>query len=480
MTTFVQRHREGLEIDRRWFAVFLVLQGVLLAGSLLVSEVVLYLAAAGIAVGLFAVMILLYPWLIVPLVVVSTGLDSTGRLMKEGTSSVYHLTGFHLAFILMLFALAANTCLRRRVHFPVFNLKEPVFLLLATIAISLSYSPNQPEATVSFVRVSFLVLFMYLTQVVIDSKKAVAAVLWSMAIVTVGGAVMGAYQVITGQFHLPVKVIQALGGNVPRATGMFHNPNIFATFLMCGVLPLLAVLLNYRMHIAKRAFFTLSVLIGLGGLLASFSRSTWVATMIGIMVTLWLSKQLRYLFLFAIIGFIAILGLKEFVPFADYIFERFLSIFTFFDEFGQVGRASSTARVYLVIASIDMFLDHPVLGIGWRAFPEVFSQYAPSGFPHWSKVNEPHTVITMVLGELGIVGFVAIVWFIGRVFRTGLSGLKRMQDSYLRAVMIGMIGTFSAFQVSQTFNGDFSNNMFWFFTGMLFAVLRLDEEAREV
>jgi len=480
MTTLTKLQASVLNIDRKWFALFLLLQVLLLAGSLFISEFVLYLAAAGLAASLFAVLVLLYPWLIIPVVIATTGLDSTGRLTTGSRGSVFNLTGFHLAFVLTIFAIAANVCLRRRVHFPDLELKGPLFLLLGCIAVSLIYTPNQPEATVSFVRVSCLILFMYMAQIMIDSKQAVGAVLWSMALVSIGGAGMGAYQVITGQFHLPVKVITALGGNVPRATAMFHNPNIFATFLMSGILPLLAVLLNYRMPLWKRAFFLLAILVGFGGLLASFSRSNWLAAMIGIVVILWLSRQLRYLFIFSIAGLLGILALKEFVPFAEYIFERFVSIFTIFEQFGQVGRTSSTARVYLVIASVSMFLDHPLLGIGWRAFPKVFSEYAPPGFPHWSQVNEPHTVISMILGELGIVGFAAIVWFIGRTFWHGMSSLPQMQDPYLRAVLIGMIANFVAFQASQSFNGDFSNNMFWFFTGMLFAVVRLDEQARDV
>jgi hypothetical protein len=54
-----------------------------------------------------------------------------------------------------------------------------------------------------------------------------------------------------------------------------------------------------------------------------------------------------------------------------------------------------------------------------------------------------------------------------------------MQDSYLRAVAIGLIATFVAFQVNQSFNGDLPNNMFWFCIGMLFAVQRLEAASRK-
>ena len=53
-----------------------------------------------------------------------------------------------------------------------------------------------------------------------------------------------------------------------------------------------------------------------------------------------------------------------------------------------------------------------------------------------------------------------------------------MGDSYLKAVLIALLSVFIAFQVSLSFTADFSNNFLWFFTGMLFAVIRLDEQTR--
>ena len=94
-------------------------------------------------------------------------------------------------------------------------------------------------------------------------------------------------------------------------------------------------------------------------------------------------------------------------------------------------------------------------------------------------MNEPHTVITMVLGELGIVGFAAMLWFILKVFFVSLSRFYEMKDAYLRSVQIGLIATFVGFQVNQSFNGDLANNMFWFGVGMLFAVQRVEKMERE-
>ncbi len=475
MAGLTQLARGIPKLDPRWFAAFLVFQAVVLASVVLVPNKILIMVAAGIGGGVLVTLLVLYPWILVPAIVTTTALDITGRLLKTTIIGV-PLTGFHLILALMVIVLPINIFLRRRMEFPGFELKAPLLMLLGVMAISLTYSPNQPEATIHFVRMVVLVFFMYLTQVMIDSRRSVNMVICSLVLAVPVGAIMGAWQVATGQFHLPAAMVHALGANVPRATGTFDNPNIFGIFMVSCIIPLLSIILNYRMKWWMRILFGLVCLLGLVGILATFSRSSWVSAMVGILTVLWLSKKLRYLFILAFSFILIGLALKEFVPIAAYVFDRFTTIFTIFEEFGSIARTSSTARVYLVMSSYEMFLDHPILGIGWRGFPVLLSEYAPPGYPWWSLVNESHTVLAAIMAELGIVGLLAALWFICRTLRLGMKGIGGTQDPYLRAVVIGLVAVFVSFQVNQSLNGDFANNLFWFFTGMLFAVIRLDKE----
>jgi len=475
MTVFT--HSSELRVDRRWFALFLLLQAAALVAVLLLPGRLLFIALGGISGGIFLAFLLIYPWLIVPAIVATTALDISGKLL-ETTAIGIPLTGFHVSLGAMLLALLANTCLRRRTRFPAFDLSGPLFMLLAVMAISLIYSPNQPEATIGFVRTLALVIFLYGTQVMIDSKAAVTLVVISMVLAMIGGSVLGVIQIITERFYLPASFVIAVGANAPRATGTFHNPNTFGTFLMVGVVFLFAVLLNFRTSFWKRLPLLLALGMGLAGLVATFSRANWLATMVGFLVALAVAKKLRYVFILAVAAFGAILAIKEFVPFAEHIFLRFVSIFTIFGEFGSLGRESSSARVYFIFAGLKMFLDHPLLGAGWRAFPVLFDYYKPIDFPHWVPTKESHTLFANIMAELGLLGLIASIWIIWRTLSRGFAGLGKVQDPYLRAVLIGVLSVFIAFQVSLSLTADFSNNFLWFFTGMLFAVLRVDEEAR--
>ena len=216
----------------------------------------------------------------------------------------------------------------------------------------------------------------------------------------------------------------------------------------------------------------LPLAIGATGLVVTFSRSNWVAAMARVgWCALAMARKLRYVFYVGIAAFGAVLVVKEFVPFADHIFARFVSIFTIVENFGDLGRESSSVRVYFIIAGLMMWLDHPLLGAGWRAFPVLFDDYKPVDFPYWVPTKESHTLFAGILAELGLIGFLASVWVVWRTLQRGFAALPGIEDEYIKGVLISLLSVFVAFQVSLTFTADFSNNFLWFFTGMTFAVI---------
>ena len=478
MTELSNLRRPDPQVDRRWFAVFVGLQVVALAAAAILPSKALYSIAAGLAGGLYLVALSIYPWLIVPTVVLTTALDITGQLLKQTVIGI-PLTGFHAALGLMLASIAVNTFVRRRTRFPEFELAGPLFMLVAVMAISLTYTPSLEEGTIGLVRTMVLVVFLYGTQVIIDSRRAVQMVVWSMAAAVMAGCSLAVAQIMSEQFYLPASFVIAVGANAPRATGTFHNPNTFGTFLMCGSVLLFGILVNYRTGRWRQALLLVPLGAAAAGLVTTFSRSNWVATGVGVIAALVLARKLRYLFYVAIAGTAAIMAVKEFVPFADHIYQRFLSIFTILIDFGEQGRESSSARLYFIVAGLKMWLDHPLLGVGWRGFPVLFDGYKPIDFPHWVPTKESHTLFVNMLSELGLVGFLASVWIAWRVLNRGLGAIGRMRDPFLRAVLISLIAVFIGFQVSLSFTADFSNNFLWFFTGMLFAVIRIDRELGE-
>ena len=464
------------QLNRKWFLLFLAAQVVLIASVIFAPAGVIVPVIAGLAATAFLVVYGLFPWIIVPAIIATTALDITGRLVKETPIGI-PLTGFHAAIGLMLLGLAMNTFLRRRMTFPEFELKGPLFLLLGVMTVSLTYTPNLAEATIGVMRTLMLILFLYSAQVMIDSRRAVNLVIISMALSLIGASILAIVQIRTESFFLPASFVVAVGANAPRAVGTFHNPNTFGTFMMCGTILLFGVLFFCPLSKWKRLFVFLPMAIGAVGLVVTFSRSNWVAAMVGITMVLAMTRKLRYLFYVSFSSVVIILAIKEFVPFADHIFERFLSIFTILEDFGNLGRESSSARIYFIIAGLDMWLDHPVLGAGWRAFPVLFDFYKPVDFPFWVPTKESHTLAANMLAELGLVGFIASCWIVWRTLARGWAGFTTIRDPYYKGILGSLLTLFISFQVSLSFTADFSNNFLWFFTGMVFSVITLGRQA---
>ena len=463
-----------LPIGRKGFAVFLAAQAAILAGVLFLPREQVLWGLGGAVLVLVLLLLIVYPWLVLPVIIATTALDSAGRVIQT-TALGLPVTGFHLSFVLLCVALASHIFLQKRRTFPPLEIQAPLMLFLGCMAVSLTYSPNQPEATISFFRIAFLALFLYITQILIDSRRVLNLTIASLGVVLTGASILAVFQIISERFYLPASVVSSVGANMPRASGTYHNPNIFGTFLVVGILFMAGIFLVPKLRWWKRLLLLLAIGLGSTALVITFSRGNWVALFVGVVVLLFLAGKLRYLFYVAVSFCAAILIVKNYVPFAAYIFERFYSIFSLFAEFGADSRASSTARVYFAIAGFKMFLAHPLLGVGWRAFPVVFEDYKPEGFPHWLPTRESHTLFATIIAELGLVGLLAAAWVAWRILAFSLYHIRHIQDEYLRGVMIALVSTFVAFQVSLTFTGEFANNFLWMFTGIAFAVPALEK-----
>ena len=478
MTTLTEKLKSsGVPLDRRWFAAFVALQVGLLVLAFTAPSEVIYPVVAGIGGGLFLVFLCIYPWIVIPAVIATTALDISSQLVKKTLIGI-PITGFHAALGLMMIGIVSHSFIARRTQFPQFELKGPLFLLFGMMALSLTYTPALEEGTIGVMRTLFLIAFLYGTQVMLDTRSAINLVVISMALAIIGGCVLGVVQIMTERFYLPASFVIAVGANAPRATGTFHNPNTFGTFLMCGFVFLFGIVVNHRFSGWKFVGMLLAMGAAAAGLVTTFSRANWLAAMIGVLVAMAIARKLRYIFVVGISSVLAVLAMREFVPFADHIFERFVSIFTLLADFGSLGRESGSARIYFIVAGLMMFLDSPILGVGWRAFPVLFDTYKPVDFPHWVPTKESHTLFANILAELGIIGLAAAAWVVWRVLYRGFGALSEMEDPYLRAILAALLSVFIAFQVSLSATADFSNNFLWFFTGMLFAVIRVERRDR--
>jgi O-antigen ligase len=152
-------------------------------------------------------------------------------------------------------------------------------------------------------------------------------------------------------------------------------------------------------------------------LLLTQTRGAWVAAIAGsaALGLVWRRAFAVAVGLVVTMGILITLG----TDWGSVVRERILSVFR--PEANLSGFDSSVIRAGLALTAANMFLRHPLTGIGLKSFPLALPYYAPNGLPLAVEmgpgqvlipIQGPHSTYLSLLSETGIVGFLAIVGWV--------------------------------------------------------------------
>ena len=179
-----------------------------------------------------------------------------------------------------------------------------------------------------------------------------------------------------------------------------------------------------------------------------------------------LHKKWSYYFVFIGVVILLTIVLSIKIPrLWEVIFSRFGSIFD------PLGEDSTSSRICLLRSGIWMWQDHPLLGVGFRGFPELYNDYVDPNMPYYLReVKEPHTLQVEILAEQGIIGFTIATWLFMTIIFHGIMTSIRMKDEFLKNAQIASTALVIGFLVSFTFAADIVNNAFWMLVGLVYAI----------
>jgi O-antigen ligase len=147
---------------------------------------------------------------------------------------------------------------------------------------------------------------------------------------------------------------------------------------------------------------------------------------------------------------------------------------------GQIGTVDATtdvsirARTAETTAGIEMFLDHPVTGVGIGNYKDHYPEYArDQGIDARRKAREPHNLYLEIAAETGLPGIAAFVFLIGGTFAAVVAGRRRFAAAGLQdeagasyAVGVALVG----YLITSLFlHMDFAR-LFWLITGVALAL----------
>lgn len=188
-----------------------------------------------------------------------------------------------------------------------------------------------------------------------------------------------------------------------RPYGLLPHPNIFAGFLMIGLLASVA-------WVASRSLLrwyvgTVIFLFGLWALLLTFSRASWIGFAAGAFALLPLLWRFRLRERNARLTFIATLGLAILVTGVfGLVYRPFLAARAGVGAESVEQRSVSDRNVYNMMG-IQAGMKWPVLGLGIGNFPWYAQQYLRTETDFDLQGQPAHHVLLSAWAELGLVGF---------------------------------------------------------------------------
>lgn len=321
------------------------------------------------------------------------------------------------------------------------------FLAAGSVATIMAYDPVLSlSGLIRFAQI--FVVVPLATYLALQSRRDLWLILRTvLALGLIEGAV-GTYQFLTATGA-------GYAGSTVRAVGTFGGAGVMGMAMVVAYAMIAAVALYAGLR-DRRRWLGLGLVVALSfPLVFSLSRGYWIAAAVGIVVILFLSEPRRATALVVAGGIsLAILaGITS--EDSGLLGERFSSIFT---SFSSGADQSVQDRYTLWGASLEMWTDHPLTGVGIKNFPNFKAtytslsftgssgKYTPEGGFEYTEILSPHNMYMLVLAEQGFLGILAFLALLLSLGVAGLRGLQGLEGSSIEKVFgllaLGFLATY--------------------------------------
>lgn len=296
------------------------------------------------------------------------------------------------------------------------------------IAVAARGAPRAAEGIAGLAR--YLQIFVFVPAAVVlllRDRRDMRLVVWSVIGLALWEGGVGVHQYLTGTGA-------SYQGEYIRAVGTFGATDVMGMAIVVGygVAAATGIALAARTR-RERIVATVCALALLFPLLVSFSRGSWIATLVACGAQLVLAGLRRAVKVFAASIAAGVVLVGGFGVGTSMLQERLDSITQVADAPDQ----SVLDRYSLWAAAIDMWSERPVNGIGLKAFPQYRDGHAALSLSSGSDTDgagggyyrqpllSPHNMYLLVLSEQGLLGLLTVAGSWLALLVCGLSRLRR-------------------------------------------------------
>ena len=289
------------------------------------------------------------------------------------------------------------------------------YFLVETVATILARDIGGAAASLQTIAIEGLALYLLLTNT-IRTTAILRAVAWTLLAVGAVVAAVSVFQYVTGTFgnnyfgfaQTESSVTGLTSTGVERLAGPIGEKNRYAQVM------LMLVPIGFMVFVAERRWILRLAALGSAGLCAlamalTFSRGAAVAAGV-VLVAMVVLRYIRLRYLVAALG----IGIVVLVAVPQYV-DRVLtlgSIVSFFtdDSGGAPADNSLLSRATENLTAINVFADHPIVGVGPGQFSEYYRQYSDEiGISVRAQDREAHNLYLGLAAEAGSLGLAAFL-----------------------------------------------------------------------
>jgi O-antigen ligase len=300
------------------------------------------------------------------------------------------------------------------------------FMIVATLSLLIT---DRLDVATNEWRVVIIepVIFYYLLRLIPFQEKEMWTVIDAFILGGLFVAIIGLAQYIGGQ-----NLITSEGG-LMRLRSIYGSPNNVALYLG-RLLPIVLAVALMGMSIRRLMYGLALVPIGLAILLTFSKGALFLGLPVSILIVVVLWRRAKngriwpWLVGAGILAALALLVAAQIPQLA-----------------GRLNPQGTTGlfRFHLWLAAINMFLDHPILGVGLDNFLYAYrGRYIFEAAWQEPNLSHPHNIVLDFATRLGLLGLVAGAWMIWAYWRTAYKLPVQVPDRW-KPIAISLLGSLS-------------------------------------
>lgn len=345
---------------------------------------------------------------------------------------------------------------------------------------SVLYADFPDESLVAAERLTKDMLFAVLILMIVVDGTSLRRLSWSLILAGIVMAGITAYQALTGfdsdAFGLGKAEMHQIVGEVQdyRPGGPLGDPNMYAQVLLLLV-PLAAERManerNWPLRIVAGAGFAVCTL----AIIFTYSRGALLAlVVVCVAMAVPFFRRPR-----AALTALPAVGLVLFLIPSSYV-DRLQKI-ELPSSAGSDVDESIEGRGTEMLVAWQMFLDHPVLGIGLENYPPHFQDYVQKlNLPSRRENRKSHSLYLQIAAERGIVGIASFAIVIAIALRSLFRGRRKLREcgSRMEAGIAGAIAlSLLGYGVAAIFlHGEYGRYL-WIMVGLAMSIAEVARRA---